>query len=248
MVAVDGEFTFSTAIRVDKEKMRDLEEILSTYYTEIKYSAELLSQKVVYFSDLDNLINYNNYEPNRIVSVKVICTNIHQNNLVLLLKPKYSYPVSFKRTISCLYSIEDLDSAFTLERKLEEWSNRCKSQYYKIAKYNSSWLFHKINDFIGILMTIIFSLGFFASLFLGESLPNSNLDLFWSFIMITIGVVFLIFLNLIDRRCILHYFQPLIFYWGDEIPRQDHLEKVRSQFFWGVIVTIIVGLFVNFIS
>ncbi len=248
MEAVEGEFSFGTAIRVDKEKMCDLQEILSTHYTEIKYSAQLLCNKTVFFGNLSDLLGYNNYDPNRIISIEIICSSEANYNFVLNLKPKYGYPVSFTRTVFCVYSIENLDDAFTLERKLEEWCNRCKSQYYKIAKYNISWLFHKINDFFGVLLTIFLALGFICTLIVGESLPQSNFDFFWSLILLVIVGIFLLILNFIDRKYILHYFQPLIFYWGDEIQRQDHLEKVRSQIFWGVIVTIIVGLFVNHIS
>lgn len=242
MVAVDGEFSFSTAIRVDKEKMMDLQEILSTYYTEIKYSAQLICNKTVHFDDLEDLLNYNNYEPKRIISIEITGKNSEDLELTLSIKPKSSYPFSFSRTISTTYSVLDMDKADTLEKNLDEWCTRCRSQYYKIAKYNTSWLYHKINDGFAIMFVTFFLLVMISAAILGETLPPTNFNVFWSLIALIPMLGFLWLLHVIDRKWILSLFPPIIFYWGDEVGRQDGLENFRKNILWVLVMGIVVSV------
>ena len=55
-------------------------------------------------------------------------------------------------------------------------------------------------------------------------------------------------LKLIDKHILAKFFPPVVFSWGEEQVQYEKYDKTRKNIFWCVIVAIIVGIIVFYIT
>lgn len=233
---VNGKLKYNSAIIVNDTLIRELDGLLCEYFSEPKYSAELLNDDKIEFETVDELVSYDNYS---IREIKRIIISAGLDNFIYI-EPTFSFLSNYKSTVEMYFRIDDGDKSEEVKRKVKTLLDKHKQTiFYTLASKIS--LTH-----ICILLMIM---GFISNLYSLVTPRNSVIEVSGSTIISLSSVVAVIILlfSFGVYWIIKKLFPPIIFYLGENINKTERNSKLKSNVFWGIIVAAIVSATVSLV-
>lgn len=219
---INGIFEFHKAILVNEELLRSLEAELSVFAEEYKYTGYLENGNKVYFDNLKEMLEYDNYNNRKIKSLNLRLSL----NFNIDFTESISYISSYKSTTIARYSCNNSNDDIIIQGKLREIFEKNKFPWYYT-------LLTKITIiYFGIIMLI---LSFILYLNFGSnSFEGINVIQFFYTSTIASTILYIISYELNKIRNIL--FPSIVFYWGKEKERFDKNRANVDKVFWGILV------------
>lgn len=220
-------------------RLQELSLLLQKHGKCIKYSVITKNQAEVSFDSFEELSGFDNFQENKIASLKIKCSNCIQSDdedvyIEIVFSPSFPHEAD---SVRCYYSFSDTEKETIF---ISDFTKFLK----KTATYDRSY---KICEWASFLT--FFILGLYPALLpLGGVFYYQRAKGAFPVIMTIIisELLALCCYYLCSRLIWRKLFPKVIYAWGEEAAHYQKLEKLRSQLFWGVLVapvmSIIVGL------
>lgn len=236
---ISGKIEKRKAIAVDEASLKNLYDIVLQYSENVKFEGTTVSDSTnatIQFNDIDELLAYENNKWRRLLGLKIygnvrstqtIVVDIRENTLALSL-------MNYEKTFEFSYHVDSIESETILKRRVEEWFEKVKCNYWRIGKLS---LFRVL-----IILFLIFSCLPLPSP-KTDTVPQTNYIIMMMAaiggfcVLVLIGVL----ANMVDKYVLKNLYPPVAFLWGDEIRRYEEWAKWRSQILWGIFVAPILG-------
>ncbi len=241
---ISGSLTYGKAIIVTPDNIRNLVNIIYKYCDVVKYSAINKMKETINFDNIDQLINYDNFENTKIESLTIIgknSKNTWHDIVKCVFKADEKGLLSYRTTFKCNYEFESDDSKKLLVEEISLLLRKMKAPY---------WIASKINIF-----TVGFVVSFTLLFYTWKPENIINKPPFMLYIAVTSIAILAVALGFkilalieIGLKWLL---PPIIFDWGEEHKHLIKSNEIRHNFIWcicvGLIVTIIGAIICRFI-
>ena len=239
-MTISGRIKKKKAITITPERLKSLCEIILKHCERLEFSGETYSKTTITFDNLDELLNYDNFKPRRLIGLEITGYINHSRKISIEIGDLNFSPVTnYGSTIRCSYNFPTTDEETIFKSDMDIWFEKAKSSYWLLGKFS----FNGALFLPSITITFIrFCLG------LKVDIDTSNVSLLLAVIIVSILTVAIIFLfKYIDAYFLGNLFPAIVFNWGEETNRFEKWQKYRSNIFWGIIMAIIVGLVTTYL-
>lgn len=221
---IKGEFNYKSAIALTPETIHDLDTLLQGYFTDLNYSATLITGSEISFSNLIEMLGFDNTLHLKICKLKIYGS---RTNLTVYIFPTMSAFWSFNNTVGAVYVFTSTDDETLFIKKLKFILDDAKVPCSFIYKFSYK-----------MIIFIIFNI---ISGFIGYSLAGNNL-ITKNYLQSDIMLFIISFI--VVSSCILfamakfwnYFFPPIVFLWGKEIKAEERRKGWRTGIFWTVII------------
>ena len=236
---ISGRIKRKKSVIVTPERVRLICDIILKHSERLEISAETLAKTTISFESIEELLEYDNFKPRRIVALeiagyigysRIISVEIGDFNL--------SPITNYGSTVRCSYNLSSVDAETIFVSDFETWYQKSKCSYWLIGKFSFNGLFFVPSAFITLIRFI--------------SGAEVNIDLangvvFAAVIAITLlACVFMYLVKLLDVHLLGNLFPAVAFLWGEEVKRNEKWEQFRINLVWCVIIGILIGLVTNY--
>lgn len=230
---INRKLKYKKAIIMDVSRMKQLDELLLSFFNKIEYTAIQKSGNKEIHRNLESLLASDNYKKERIIALDIYARSSDYvcNDQVFLSLGKEDYIGLFTEysetcTGSFYFSQKELAKKFEIEvRTILE---KATAPYWIPSKLNLVSLFFSL-CVLGYFYIIINQTMYEQKIYI----PVGQLILLF---LSAIAIVFLVIvLNNLIHNTIL---PPVAFVWGEEITRSKRMERWRSGIFWSVLVAL----------
>ncbi len=228
-MTIHGKIQFKEAIIVNEKLLKDLEEIILSFFKQITYECKLCNGDGAEFDSLDELLAYENIKARKIVRLKI---KFDYNEIIF--EPTFSKINSYQHTVFGVYKVYDSDTSILFSEKVQRVLEKSKrSKWYTFLTKIS--FTHFCIFIIGISTgSTIYSV--MSEGVIGKSVYTVNSIN----ISIIIGILCIIF-SIILAKCRDILLPPISFMIGEQIQEIKRNEEKFSKIFWGIIVAFIVS-------
>ena len=115
-MTIRGKIKFKDAIIVDEKLLRELEEIILSFYDKIEYSCRLCNDNTIDFASLAELLDYENTKIRKIERLKISFGVYNE----IVFEPSLSFWCSYKYTVEGTFITEDNDKGILFTDKIEK--------------------------------------------------------------------------------------------------------------------------------
>lgn len=238
---ITGEIKGKKAIIIDSERLKVLSNIIVKHCDNIEYSAETVAKTNITFESLDELLEYDNFKPRRIISVEMKGYSGYSHVVSIQIGNFNLSPfVNYGRTVKCYYQLQSIEAETIFKTDFATWYQKVQAPY---------WLVGKVSLFGLLLFPSIFHV--LVQLIIGS--PKAEMDIsnpvvLTVFAVVCIAVIgFILTIKMVDAYILGNLFPAVVFNWGEEVNRNEKWERYRSSWLWGSIITILLGLLVNYL-
>ena len=132
--------------------------------------------------------------------------------------------------------LQTLKEEESLKNDLPLLFEKCKASYWIIGKF-SAW---GLSIIVSLITTIV-----------QMCRGTMKFDKSFPAVYLIIGIIVALILwsiplsfdyYIMNRLC-----PSVVYKWGEEVSRQERFEKFRSNFFWGIIMALVIGLATNIV-
>lgn len=234
-----GRIKKKRAVIVSPERLKELCDIISKHCDRLEFSAETYARTSISFDSIEELLNYDNFKPRRLISVdiegyigysRIISVEIGNFNL--------SPITNYGRTLRCDYQLPSIDAEVVFKNDFDTWFQKSTSSYWLLGKFSFSGLLFIPSAAITLMRMLT-----------GERLEIelSNTAMVAAIIVtIIMGVGLFYLLKLLDGVLLGNLFPAVVFQWGEETTRFENWQRFQSNLLWGIIITLILGLVTNY--
>lgn len=260
------------ALKIDKKTLCDLEkELLKLFGSSDRgysYTIELADGRAVEFDSIDKVVDPKNYDNKKILAISIVGNKPNKGCFSFEISRAFIFSRKFvldrKRELKLCKTAEmtykfsepvsnlESDSTFAMSEKLVEalnkWANARNDDYHKMIR--PDWV-DIVVMFLDFILFISAPIVYLVHMF-GGTVSLGNLYL--SKQILTVSVVFIalktgfIIFNLVKTSL----FPSVLFDWGKEKEKRDHLKKMRIisiiKKFGSLILSVALGLIINYIS
>jgi len=231
---IKGNYKYKSAIIITPEKLRELDSFITTYYSNTNYRAETLNGNEVKFDDIDELLNYDNSLKQKIKKLELRCS--YNYDAVMRFHIGVSVPFSFAYTVDIDYVFDNTKDKAHYVNTVNHILDKMKAPYAMLSKFKTLQLWILI---CLLSLSLLFILPRSENKFEIAGTDVITLILFY------VGTNFVGYL--IDKSWA-NLFPPIVYLWGEEINNNIRTEELRKNLFWGVIMSLIVGIVCFFIT
>lgn len=234
---LEGRFEYKKALILTSERIRELETILLKYCERVTYEATTVAETEVSFVSVDELLSYDNFQNRKLKSLTVNGRNGIDRTVTCMFAPdNVRFFVGYGETCICRYTVSTVDTETTLKSEILTFLKKVTASFWLIGKFR----------LFGLLGCI--SLYIFPSLLLFGGIRSTE----WSFAMLIpsllLGYGLVAITRLLDRYVLERLFPPIVFLWGEEAEYYEKCDGMRKNIFWCIIVAIVVGIVVFYIT
>ncbi len=232
---ISGRIKKKKAVVVDSESLRALCDIMLKHCERLEFSAKTYAKTTITFENIDELLNYDNFKPRRIIWIEVGgYIGYYRKISVEIGELTFSPIVNYGSTVRCDYQLSSIDSEAVFKKDVEEWFLKAKSSYWLLGKFS----------FNGLLFVPSAFITFMRMMFGSQSeLDVLNTPVLIALLIITIFIAGIVcFLKWLDAYLLGNLFPAVAFRWGEEIKRYEKWDKLRSNLLWTIIIGLLVGL------
>lgn len=228
-MTIHGKIQFKEAIIVNEKLLKDLEEVILSFFKHVTYECKLCNGDGIEFDSLDELLTYENIKTRKIVRLKI---KFDYNEIIF--EPTFSKISSYQHTVFGVYKVYDSDTSILFSEKVQRvLENSKRSKWYtfltKISMMHFCFLIVGIS--IGSTIYSVMSEGV-----MGKSVYTVNSIN----ISIIIGILCIIF-SIIAAKCRDILLPPISFMIGEQLQEIKRNEEKFSKIFWGIIIAFIVS-------
>ena len=230
-------FIYKRIVVLTEKRMEELESILSKHCDCINYKAITKNKSEILFDSFDELIAFNNFGDDKIISLCVICRK--RNNCNFMIDIDFSPLFPFEtETVKCGYCFSEVDKESVFIADFKKFLN-------KISIYHTKYM---ICELASLAFFVI--LGLYPIIIqIGGTKLYQSINGIYPLIMsillfeaISIGLY-----KLCSKLIWKKLFPKAIFAWGEEKEKFSKLEKLRSNLFWAVLVAAVISFVVGII-
>lgn len=234
---LEGRFEYKKALILTPERVRELETILLKYCNNVSYVATTLVDTDISFESVDELFGYDNFQTRRIKSLtvtgregfeRIVSCTFDANSL--------KFFVGYGTTCMCRYTVSTIDMETALRTDILIFLKKVTPAFWLIGKFR----------FFGLLGFI--SLYAFPFLLFFGRTDSIEWPLYKFILPLLFGLGVVEILRLVDHCVLEKLFPPIVFLWGEEKGYYEKCDRMRKNTFWCVIVAIIVGVVVFYIT
>lgn len=227
-------FGYSKAIVVDEKMLTDINECIKEFFSDPKYSAELLDDSRIVFESLEELLSYENYGDK---SIKYLKINFGYNKFEF--EQTFSIFHSYKNSVSGEYVTKNVNESILFKKNIQNILEKgSRPWYYTFVTKFSVIYFLIVITVICIILTVILNLN-------GKYVKgDSNLSVSFLNIWICGSVIYFLIAHMFSK--LKNKIFPVIAYKiGEQKKKIERRDDLISKFFWGVIVTGIVSVIIS---
>lgn len=228
---LNGNIYYEEALIVDKDLLSELEVVLIEYFEKVSYNVTLINGDSIEFDSLDELFKYENAKSRKITVLEIKFGFLNR----LKFDKSGGTFSSYKYSLTGYYTIDDDDKAVLFTSKLKSALDKGKRPkwYTFITKFSAVY----IAFFSFVLWTILFLLQMGFKINTNDSYITAN---YLNNVLFCITILVLIIYICSKIR---NYFFPVISYMiGQQKKEIDKLQNFYEKFFWGVIITLAIGI------
>lgn len=236
---IHGKIRFKDAIVVDEKLLRELEEIILSFYTHISFSCDLCNDDTISFGSLEELLNYDNAKIRKIVSLTMSFSSCGAYNKIQF-DPDISLFSSYKYTVQGTFETEDMDKSILFSEKIKNSLNKHKQSIWYT-------LITKMCMMHFLILLLLFSFGSTFYLVFTKGI-NISKEMGYSPITINLGIAFMFFCMLfgyVFSKCRNTLLPPIAYKIGEQIKEIEKGRDLFSKIFWGVIITFAISVLVG---
>ena len=229
---ISGKLKYSKAIIVDDELLRGIDAVITEYYKEAKYSANLRNGDKIEFGSLDELLNYDNFGT---AEIKSLIVNYDYNSLCF--DVGVSLWTSYGSTVEATFCANSGPDCENIKRRIIVLLEKASQGFgYRILS--------KLSIMQIALPLFVLGMGLlsYAEVTIGlhdEIWPAHGL-LWWE---IVFG--FSLMICFVYSKLNRYFYPPIVFSLGENIKKYQALQNTKSHIFWGVVVAMIVSMVVS---
>lgn len=237
---ISGEYIYKSAIIITTDRMKELVNILEDYYPHLEYESTLVNESSIKFSNLEEMLNYDNALKQKIHEIKLFGANREIDTRAhIFIRSMNSIVNNFYKTVTIFYELSSHEEETVLRSKLKLFFDKTKAPNSLIYKF-----------------TIFQLLGLASGISIGNAIKefttlktNKQIVISWNFLAIFMIICLIYsFIISIFPKLWRMWFPPIVFSWGEEIEVNKRLCKNRSNIFWGLFVALIIGGFFFILS
>lgn len=231
---INGKHKSKHALVITEDILRELDDVLKIGEKSNVYSAKLVNESVVEFENLEELLLFENFQDQKIVSLSV---NPSHSDRHLYIGTERDFPVfrSYDHSAILTYSVNSSEEELALREKVRKILEKARAQYsplYKINIISCFWLFFLI---------FFLLLSFFALFVIGGSPKESVVIPVNTVVIVSISFLAVVFGVYLLGRFWKKIMPPVVFCTGEGQSEFRKLSKKRQNLFWGVIVAVIIS-------
>lgn len=229
-------FTYQRIVVLNAKRLKELESLLSKHCDNIDYIAITKNDAEILFDSFDELIGFNNFGEDKIISLKIECHKTNSNNFMLgiVFSPKFPFQTD---TVRCKYCFSNIDEESVFITDFNKFLD--KVTIYHIKYMLCEWASFFFFIFLG-LYPIFIPVN-------GTPVYQTTRGIYPMIIKVFVFEVVPMTMYCLCSKLIWKRLYPRAIYaWGEEEEKYSKLEGLRSNLFWGVFlatcINIIVGL------
>ena len=236
-MTLDGRFEYKRALVLTPERIKELETIFRKYCERVFYEATTVAETDISFVSVDELLNYDNFQNRKLKSLTVTGRNGIDRIVTCTFVPdNIKIFVGYGETCICRYTVSTVDAETTLKADILTFLKKVTASFWLIGKFR----------LFGLLGCV--SLYIFPSLLLFGRVSDAE----WSFsrfiLSLLLGYGLVAIIRLVDRCVLEKLFPSIVFLWGEETEYYEKCDRMRKNIYWCVIVAIVVGIVVFYIT
>lgn len=234
---IRGKYKSKHALVITEDILRELDDVLKIGEKSNVYSAKLVNESVVEFENLEELLNFENFQDQKIFSLSV---NPSHRDRHLYIGTEGDYPVIRRYIHSAVltYSVNSSEEELTLRERVGKILEKARAQYsplYKININSCFWLF----SLTSFLLLSIFALPSTAGS------PKESVTISASTLAIVLVSVLAVVLGVyLLGRFWKKILPPVVFCTGEGQSEFRKLSKKRQNLFWGVFIALVISALV----
>lgn len=236
-MTLDGRFEYKRALVLTPERIKELETICKKYCERVLYEATTVAETDISFASVDELLNYDNFQNRKLKSLTVTGRSGIERIITCTFSPdNINIFVGYGETCICRYTVSTVDTEITLKADILTFLKKSTASFWMIGKV-------RLFGLLGCVSLYIFP----SLLFWGRV---SDLESSFSRIILSLllGYGLVTIIRLVDRCVLEKLFPPIVFLWGEETEYYEECDRMRKNIFWCVIVAIVVGIVVFYIT
>lgn len=236
---ISGKIKKKKSVIVSPERIRLLCDIILKHCERLEFSAETYAKTRIFFDSIDELLEYDNFKPRRIISVEIDGYIGYSRTISVEIGDlNFSPIVNYGSTVRCDYELPSVDTETIFKSDFETWYQKTKSGNWLLGKFSFSGLVFVPSALITLIRVMCGDK-------LGVNLSD-GLVLCAMIIITLLTFLFLHILKLLDVHLLGNLFPAVVFQWGEEEKRYEKWEKFRSNLFWGIVIALLLGLLTNY--
>lgn len=232
---IAGKFNYKKAILLNQENMVTIETEMLKYCERIEYSAIIQNGNDIQFESLFELLNYDNFNKRKIVSLEMKGYISYTRVIRLVFEKQVGCYINYLKTFACTYEFDSAEKEILFTTTLKDILEKAKTDY---------WLIGKMTSFSAVVIPCFMST--ILKIFFDKFKDAFSMEFSTLAFSIALSIVFLLALLYLDKKFLLKIFNPVVFYWGEEKRRFNKYEKLRSNILWNIVFAIIIGWVVYF--
>lgn len=237
---ISGKIKRKKAVIITPDSLKSLCDIILKHCERIEFSAETYAKTSIAFDNLEELLNYDNYKPRRIISLEVAGYTKYSRLISVEIGDFNLSPiVNYGSTVRSNYLLSSVDAETIYKNDFETWYQKAKASYWLLGKFSLNGIVFVPSAFITFIR---FCYG------TKTEIDLSNPVILGLLVVVTAAIIgFMIVIKLLDAHLLGNLFPAVIFKWGEETKRNEKWEKFRSNLLWGIIIALLLGLVTNYL-
>ena len=237
---ISGKIKCKKSVILTPDSLKALCDIILKHCERIEFSAETYAKTSIAFDNLEELLNYDNYKPRRIISLEVAGYTKYSRFISVEIGDFNLSPISnYGSTVRCNYQLPSVDAETIYKNDFDTWYQKAKASYWLLGKFSLNGAIFVPSAFITFVR---FCYGAKAEVDL------SNPTVIGTLVIVTVAIVGLMYIvKMIDAHLLGNLFPAVVFKWGEEEKRNEKWERFRSNLLWGIIIALLLGLVTNYL-
>lgn len=233
---VKAKFGYKSAIVVDNDLLREINELITSYFIQPDYSAKVVSNDEIKFDNLEELLEYDNFSSGRVKSLSV---HFGSYDEILFEEDRTGWSInSYTYSVKALFQTDSNDKSEDFKRKLKKLLDKKKQSILYTAASKFSFVHICVVVLIYSVLLNFFQLLHDSTASVMETTP--------ALITVAIAIVIIAYAFMAGLVKILNtFFCPIVFALGENKKRYEKIKDIKSKIFWGVIVASIVSIVVT---
>lgn len=216
---------------ITKERLAELQNLLSKYCTRIDWQATLTDGTTVTFDSFEELQNYSNFGSAKILGIKASGRS-DDFKTTINVNISREYP-TLKRFGECSFKFASEDQYTVFRKEIEDFFDVCVEG--ELGYQMGRWLLA-----LALLGTVLFTA------FTLIKVNAESIVLIALFYLMLVGFAFWVSISFSTKVWDL-VFPNIVFAIGEGVARYEKFIKWRSNIFWGVLVATAISILVGLI-
>jgi len=232
-----GTYKYKWAIILQPQAMRELESLILRYYENPIYTAYLTNKNRVRFESLNELLEYDNTKGSEIKSLSVFGQlDFDSTAFHMIIRANRGVFVNYTSTVEIEYVVKSPDDELTLNSRLKSLFDKTKARYSAVGKISLSSVF-----MVALVAVLIYA--FSVNLF------STAITLTLKSVLQVLGASALgSVINISGSLGLMYIFPSVVFNWGMQIEKSNRISALRTNIFWGVIISFVLSIIIYFIT